>query len=180
MRSRILALLLLALGCRSGANRPVEEGGDAAALGLLLRHSVPVTPRVRSVLEAGADDALQARGGPATPTEGSPSARSLPELPLDVLFADTPATTDVGLPVRFDFGAGEAPFDDGTLPIHRGCVGPSGFSDAILSLVWRQPLTSAVRLQGRAAVVRAQDLALMDGFSDARFAFLVLGLSVSF
>jgi len=182
---RLGALLtaLVAAGCASAPNRPVADGPDARALAALLRRPEPPGATVSGlalVLVAGVPEvslpapapAVRADRGEPVPPPRRPEAPSLEEAPA--------ADLALGLPLRLDFGVGEAPYDDGTLPLHRGSVGRPGFSDTFLSLEWRSPVTRAVALTCRAAFVREQDTALLEGLAEARFGFLVLGCGVSF
>jgi hypothetical protein len=98
----------------------------------------------------------------------------------DRAHAEAPGRVDLGLPLLVDFGVVEAPYDDGAAPFDREALGSGGFSGSVLSLLWRRPLPRGLVLQGQACLVRDQDLGLLDGLGDARFAFAVLGISVSF
>ena len=188
MGVRLWFLTLWVAGCGATANRPLDDSPEARAVSALFRDRpgprMPATPRVEVALVAIArgsrvDDGTAPvddlrRAGSFAPAPGEALDGS------DVLFDLGPAPVDIGLPLTVDFGVGEAPYDDGTTPLHRGCVGPGGFSDTVLSFVWRQPVALGVSLQARAAMAREQDLALLEGLPDARFAFAVFGVSVSF
>jgi len=170
----------LTAGCRSTENRPVVEHGDAAQLWALWRRPVvasqgvqalEVLVRAGGVVVAEVARSLEA----AVPGSADPRVGA-----FDVAGDPGPALVDLGLPVLVDFGVGEAPYDDCTAPLHPGALSSGGFSGSVLSLVWRRPLPLGLVLQGQAALVRDQDLSLLDGLGEARFGFAVLGLSVSF
>jgi hypothetical protein len=176
----ILLCAASAAGCRATENRPVVERSDTAELWSLLRRPAPasasvtaldliVRPRVRVVEEVAPHPAMVA---PALATQRNDEVDSASD--------STPARVDLGLPILVDFGVVEAPYDDGTSPLHRGAVGSGGFSGSVLSVLWRRPLPRGLVLQGQACLVRDQDLSLLDGLGDARFGFAVVGLSVSF
>jgi hypothetical protein len=176
----MLLCAALAAGCRSTANRPVEEQGDAAELWSLLHRPAPASVSVDAL------DLVVRTGGPMV-GEAAPVRVTSAPLPLDPgklaedIASEPPApVVDLGLPILVDFGVGEAPYDDATTQLHRGALGSGGFSSSVLSVVWRRPLPRGFILQGQASLVRDQDLSLLDGLGDARFGFAVLGLCVSF
>ncbi|MEZ6017696.1 MAG: hypothetical protein R3F49_21490 [Planctomycetota bacterium] len=175
--------MALALGCRAQENRAALADPAANEVAALLRgcwHRPGDVQVTLLTVEEGArrsdSDRLDLGPKRAVADLDGPSGSH----EIDLLFDDGPLQADVGLPVTVNFGVGEAPYDDGTLPIHRGCVGPGGFSDSILSVVWQQPLPGRVAFEGRAAMVRDQDRTIFESLSDAHFAFAVLGFSVSF
>ena len=170
----------LATGCRSTGNRPVDEQRDAAELWALLRRPAPASSVV-----AALDLVVRPRGHVVEevapkPASDAPAMGAPRRAEADSASEDECARVDLGLPILVDFGVVEAPYDDGTTPLHRGGAGAGGFSGSVLSVLWRRPLWHGLVLQGQACLVRDQDLGLLDGLGDARFAFAVLGLSVSF
>ncbi|QDV05496.1 hypothetical protein Poly30_09940 [Planctomycetes bacterium Poly30] len=87
---------------------------------------------------------------------------------------------DLGYPLLVDLGAGEAPYDDGVRTIHGVELTRGGFSDALLQACWRERLTNASKLHATVAVSRLQDLGMLDGLGDMRFAWVVFGWTTSF
>lgn len=178
--TRLLLCAAFAAGCRSTVNRPVDEQGDTAELWSLLRRPAPASAAI------GALDLVVRAGGrvveEVAPQPGSVAPAVLDPMSDEVdLASDTgPARVELGLPFLLDFGVGEAPYDDGTAPLHRGGLGSGGFSGSVMSVIWRRPLPRGLVLQGQACLVRDQDLSLLDGLGDARFGFAVVGLSFSF
>ncbi len=177
-------LTLLLAGCAATPNRPVDTGPEAEALAALLRRPEPAGPTLGGlavvVVTPGPREAMGARTRPALFVPPKGAAPEHLRVPLDDGVEVGAEPPPLGLPLRVDFGVGEAPYDDGTLPLHRGAVGRSGFSDSFLSLEWRSPVTRALAVSCRAAFVREQDTALLEGLGDARLGFIVLGCGVSF
>lgn len=186
---RLLWLALGLAGCGATTNRPLIETREAAAITALLRerHSaaLPTAPPVLAVMVTpiqGARFTPWPTGARAAlPGTRIPSEASEPAVGDDAGFME-PGSGPVraGLPIELDFGVGEAPYDDGTTPTHRGATGPGGFSDTVLSLAWRQPVAAGLSVLARAALTRDQDLAILEGLPEADFAFAVLGVAVSF
>ncbi len=87
---------------------------------------------------------------------------------------------DLGYPLLIDLGAGEAPYDDGVPTIHGVELTRGGFSDAVLQASWRESLTPTSMWHATVAVSRYQDLGILDGVEDMRFAWVVLGWKASF
>lgn len=87
---------------------------------------------------------------------------------------------DLGLRLAVNFGANEAPYDDAMPTVHAVVPGKPGFSDSVLQLSWRERIGSTYSLHGTAAYTRFQDIAIVEGISDARFAFFVVGVHASF
>ena len=177
-------IALLVAGCAATPNRPVDTGPEAEALAALLRRPEPAGPTLGGlavvVIAPSPREAMGAQTRPARfvpPRGAAPEQSTVHEDDNLEVGAEPPP---LGLPLRVDFGVGEAPYDDGTLPLHRGAVGRSGFSDTFLSLEWRSPVTRALAVSCRAAFVREQDTALLEGLGDARLGFIVLGCGVSF
>jgi len=183
----VVLFLMSTLGCRAVSNRPLEGGPDCDCLPELLAHfvrprseaaaSAPVRPVVLAVhrLESTTTAALEL----AVRTRRILDA-TLDDAHPDPRVEELGGPPELGLPFQIDFGVGEAPYDDGTLPRHRGGLGRGGFSDTVLSLVWLQPVGSGLALRAHAALAREQDLALLEGLAGAQFAFAAFGLSVSF
>jgi hypothetical protein len=175
----MLLCAALVAGCRSTANRPVDERGDAAVLWSLLHRPAPASVSVTAL------ELVVREGGPVVgevaPELSTAAPPAADEGARDDITSDPPAArVDLGLPILVDFGVGEAPYDDGTTPLHSGSLGSGGFSSSVLSVVWRRPLPHGFFLQGQACLVRDQDLSILDGLDEARFGFAVLGLCVSF
>jgi hypothetical protein len=87
---------------------------------------------------------------------------------------------DLGYPLLVDLGAGEAPYDDGVPTIHGVEITRGGFSDALLQASWRETVTRSSMLHTTIAVSRFQDVGMLDGLSDMRFAWVVFGWKISF
>ncbi|MEM8713796.1 MAG: hypothetical protein AAGG01_22875 [Planctomycetota bacterium] len=86
---------------------------------------------------------------------------------------------DLGYPLLVDFGAGEAPYDDGVATIHGVELTRSGFSDSVLQAAWREQWSTHSMLHLTVAFTRYQDLGIMDGIEDTRFAWCVVGWKAS-
>lgn len=171
---------LLAWGCGATMNRPVDEAGDAAELALLLRPAAPAgrpVPALGAIVVAGSE----------APRSDLPAAfRRESQDPLaDGVEADPsrePAAPqlDLGLPIALDFGALEAPYDDGAPRAVSDAPTQGGFSSSVMTIQWRRPLPSGLVLQGQASFIRDQELSVLEALDDARFGFVVVGLGVSF
>lgn len=86
---------------------------------------------------------------------------------------------DLGYPLLVDFGAGEAPYDDGVPTIHGVELTRSGFSDSVLQAAWREQWSPQSMIHVTIAFTRHQDLGIMDGLDDTRFAWCVVGWKTS-
>lgn len=164
---------------------------------------VPVVTRVEITTDASVDAlafSLEDEAEPATPdsaldvafedvvarTTGARTSTGGPD--FERLFGDKGPTqldpdlgpVDLGLAVQVNLGAGEAPYDDAVAPIHAVVPGRSGFSDSVLQFSYRERLGRTYGLHGTAALTRFQDVAIIDGISDAEFAWFVLGVHASF
>lgn len=87
---------------------------------------------------------------------------------------------DLGFPLLIDLGAGDAPYDDGIPTIHGVESKRGGFSDSIVQMMWRETLSPMTSVHTGAAIRRYQDLSILDGLEDARFAWAVIGLQWRF
>lgn len=87
---------------------------------------------------------------------------------------------DLGYPLLIDLGAGDAPYDDGVATIHAEERKRGGFSDSIIQMMWRERLSPQTSIHTGAALQRFQDLGILDGLSDAEFAWAVVGLQFTF
>lgn len=87
---------------------------------------------------------------------------------------------DLGYPLLIDLGAGEAPYDDGVPTIHGVELTRGGFSDTVLQASWRESYTRTTMLHATVAWSRFQDLGILDGLEDMRFAWVVIGWKASF
>lgn len=85
---------------------------------------------------------------------------------------------DLGYPLLIDLGAGHAPYDDGVAPLAAEPLGRGGFSDSVIRFTWRERIAPATSLTGGAAFLRNQDSSVLEGLSDARFGFVVLGVEL--
>lgn len=109
-----------------------------------------------------------------------------PEAPVDPLDGEVQipdpdkAPVDMGLPFQLDLGAGEAPYDDGVRALHVNTPGRPGFSDSVIQLTWRERVSEDLGLHGTAAMLRFQDIAIIDGLADAEFGWFVLGVHTTF
>lgn len=86
---------------------------------------------------------------------------------------------DLGYPLLIDLGAGEAPYDDGVRTIHSVEMTRAGFSDALLQASWREAITTSSMLHATVAMTRFQDLGMLEGADEMRFAWFVLGWKIS-
>lgn len=86
---------------------------------------------------------------------------------------------DLGYPLLVDLGAGDAPYDDGVLPLAADGVKRGGFSDSVIRVTWRERFAPSASLTGGAAFLRHQDIGILDGLPEARFGFLVLGVEIT-
>ena len=87
---------------------------------------------------------------------------------------------DLGYPILIDLGAGDAPYDDGVRTIHGVETKRGGFSDTIIQMQWRQTVSPMASVHTGAALQRFQDLGILDGLSDAKFAWAIVGLQLRF
>ncbi len=87
---------------------------------------------------------------------------------------------DLGYPLLVDLGAGDAPYDDGVETIHAEENKRGGFSDTVIQMHWRHQLGPEMSFHGGASMFRYQDLGILDGLSDARFGWAVLGIQFRF
>ncbi len=85
---------------------------------------------------------------------------------------------DLGYPLLIDLGAGEFPFDDGVRTIHGVELTRGGFSDAVVQASWRESMTPASMLHATVAMTRIQDLGMIEGIDEMRFAWAVLGWKI--
>ena len=108
--------------------------------------------------------------GPASPWMGRGPAQLDPGL----------GPVDLGYPILIDLGAGDAPYDDGVRTIHAVETKRGGFSDTIIQMLWRQPVSPMASIHTGAALQRFQDLGILDGLSDAKFAWAIVGLQLRF
>lgn len=87
---------------------------------------------------------------------------------------------DLGYPLLVDLGAGDAPYDDGVETIYAEEKKRGGFSDTVIQVHWRHRLGPELSFHGGASVFRYQDLGILDGLSDARFGWAVVGIQLQF
>lgn len=87
---------------------------------------------------------------------------------------------DLGYPLLVDLGAGDAPYDDGVETIYAEEKKRGGFSDTVIQVHWRHRLGPALSFHGGASMFRYQDLGIIEGLSDARFGWAVLGIQLQF
>ncbi|MEL6430095.1 MAG: hypothetical protein AAFZ87_16740 [Planctomycetota bacterium] len=85
---------------------------------------------------------------------------------------------DLGYPLLVDLGAGDAPYDDGVAPLDADGLGRSGFSDSVMRFTWREWFAPSAAFTGGAAFLRNQDATVLEGLSDTRFGFVVVGLEL--
>ncbi|MEM1448741.1 MAG: hypothetical protein AAF957_04145 [Planctomycetota bacterium] len=191
LRATCVALGLAIAGCAAPKTRPVVE----------------VDPVVVSIeIDAGADaeDAVAFPGPEESKSTGGESWTALAAYiekvqsdrsstqvrssPFDKIMGDEgpkqldpdQGPIDLGLRLAVNFGANEAPYDDAMPTVHAVVPGKPGFSDSVLQFSWRERLGTTYGLHGTAAYTRFQDIAIVEGISDARFAFFVVGVHASF
>lgn len=85
---------------------------------------------------------------------------------------------DLGYPLLIDLGAGDAPYDDGVAPLGADGLGRSGFSDSVMRFTWREWFAPSAAFTGGAAFLRNQDATVLEGLSDTRFGFAVVGVEL--
>ena len=168
----------LLTGCQSSSVRSVV---DVVPEGL--SHSLEVVHFTEPIVRlTDSDDA------PGDAPKGS-SLKELHDphfLDLEVMLRSSTAQfdpelgpMDFGFPLLIDLGAGEAPYDDGVRPLFYADVGRSGFSDTVIRASWRESISTATMLHATVAMSRLQDLGLLEGASEMRFSFFVLGWKTS-
>ncbi|MCP3920660.1 MAG: hypothetical protein GY711_34470 [bacterium] len=94
--------------------------------------------------------------------------------------AYAPGGLSAGGALRFELGAGIAPYDDGHEPFELLPVDRPGFSDALMRMSWTRPITPGMRVVTTAAATRLQDLTVFETLQDAEVAWVTLGLHFSF
>jgi len=79
----------------------------------------------------------------------------------------------------FDFGVGEAPYDDGP---RRSDSFPArkGFSDSVLSLGYGGDLGGGARWESGITAIRFQDQPLLEGLGDTELGWVTLGVRFRF
>lgn len=122
--------------------------------------------------------------GPATAEsdQGRPSLAALPE-PEEAYAADwTSDGRAQFVPTSefaFDFGVGEAPYDDNDHDYFLDYRPPQGFSDALVLLEWRNHVGPGLSWHGIAALQRVQEDTLFEAVDQADWAWFGLGLQWS-
>ncbi len=79
----------------------------------------------------------------------------------------------------FDFGVGEAPYDDNDHDYFLDYRPPQGFSDALVLLEWRNHVGPGLSWHGIAALQRVQEDTLFEAVDQADWAWFGLGLQWS-
>lgn len=85
-----------------------------------------------------------------------------------------------GTGLGFDFGSGQAPYDDGP---HDNALMPDddgGFSDALLQMTFHHGLGPGTGLVGAVGAARTQDVPLWDAIGEAEVTWVTVGFSVRF
>lgn len=82
--------------------------------------------------------------------------------------------------LRFDLGAGHAPYDDGIPSNDLHFWKPEGFSDSLLRVSFEQPLLPWASLTGTASATRFQEEMLLDAVLGAEVAWFTIGIHIRF
>lgn len=184
---------LAAASCGGTSLRPVVSVEPTVAEAIWTRDEIVERPakavdaadlarRLRSIESWILSDRVEHRTEAPVPGTGPPPAGT-----LGPLMGRGPAQLDPGLgpvdlgyPILIDLGAGDAPYDDGVRTIHAEEPKRGGFSDTIIQMLWRQTVSPMTSVHTGAALQRFQDLGILDGLSDAEFAWAIVGLQLRF
>lgn len=132
---------------------------------------------------------VTACAAPSSSTRIAPSRVVTQVLPRSKVFElIRPEVSALAIPQRpvtldgftLDLGVGEAPYDDGPMPIDPMRSGRPGFSDALIRVSYEHSIGDGAFLVGSASAFRVQDKQIFTALQDLDMSWAVIGIRLSF